>query len=60
MKKAYIALKDGVTALLDCDFLSLDEENGLLCIWSESMLSGVIKMEEVKYAYATEQKKKEV
>ncbi len=60
MKKAYIALKDGVTTLLDCDFISLDEEKGLLTVWTEKSLSGMFKTDEVKYAYATEQRKKEV
>lgn len=57
MKKAYIALKDGGTTLLDCDFISLDEENGLLYVWLAGSLSGILKMNEVKYAYVTEQKK---
>lgn len=60
MKKAYIALKDGVTALLDCDFISDDEEKGLLYVWFNNSLSGVLRMDEVKYAYVTEQRKKEV
>ena len=60
MKKAYIALKDGVTTLLDCDFISHDEENGLLYVWFNNSLSGVLRMDEVKYAYVTEQRKKEV
>lgn len=60
MKKAFVALKCGITCLLDCDLLYRDEENGILNIWGERSLSGTFLLDEVKFAYATEQKKKEV
>lgn len=60
MKKAYISLKDGITCLLDCDLMVRDEEKGVLNIWGERSLNGTFLLEEVKFAYATESKKKEV
>ncbi len=59
MKKAYISLKDGITCLLDCDLMVRDEEKGVLNIWGERSLVGTFLLEEVKFAYTTEQRKKE-
>lgn len=60
MKKAFVSLKCGITCLLDCAFMHRDEENGILNVWGERSLSGTFLLDEVKFAYATEQKKKEV
>lgn len=60
MKKAFISLKNGFTCLLDCDLMVRDEENGVLNIWGERSLNGTFLLEEVSFAYATEQRKKEV
>lgn len=60
MKKAFISLKNGFTCLLDCDLMVRDEEKGVLNIWGERSLSGTFLLEEVSFAYATEQRKKEV
>ena len=60
MKKAYIALKDGFTGLMDCDSFTVDDKNGHLHCWCGDVLQGIFPLDDIKCAYITEQRKKEV
>lgn len=57
MTKAYIALKDGFTCLMDCDSLTRDDERGYLHCWCGDDLQGVFCLDDIRCAYITRPKK---
>lgn len=56
MSKAYIALKDGFTCLIDCDSITQDDENGHLHCWYNNALQGIFLLDDIRCAYITKKK----
>ena len=57
MTKAYIALKDGFTCLIDCDSITEAAEGGRLHCWLGEELQGVFLLDDIRCAYITRPKK---
>ena len=59
MKKAYVVLKNGYSTLLPCEFMSKDDANGFLELWSEKGRVALLPLHQVEICVITEKGEKE-
>lgn len=60
MKVAYIALKNGYSTLLPCEFMTEDETRGFLELWGEKGRIGLFLIDQVEICCITEKNNKEI
>lgn len=59
MKIAYVTLKNGYSTLLPCDFMTEDEERGLLELWGEKGRVGLFPLNLIEMCVITEKRQQE-